>query len=53
MEARFSRNIPTLTPEEQEVMDNLQKEQQQLCEQDKPTEILSFEEAKKRKLDLF
>ena len=37
----------------EEAMDNLQKEQQQLCEQDKPTEILSFEEAKKRKLDLF
>ena len=37
----------------EEAMDNLQKEQQQLCEQDKPAEILSFEEAKKRKLDLF
>ena len=37
----------------EEAMDKLQKEQQQLCEQDKPAEILSFEEAKKRKLDLF
>ena len=37
----------------EEAMDNLQKEQQRLCEQDKPAEILSFEEAKKRKLDLF
>ena len=37
----------------EEAMDKLQKEQQRLCEQDKPAEILSFEEAKKRKLDLF
>ena len=37
----------------EEAMDKLQKEQQQLCEQDKPVEILSFEEARKRKLDLF
>ena len=37
----------------EEAMDKLQKEQQQLCEQDKPAEILSFEEARKRKLDLF
>ena len=37
----------------EEAMDKLQKEQQQLCDQDKPAEILSFEEAKKRKLDLF
>ena len=37
----------------EEAMDNLQKEQQLLCEQDAPTEILSFEEARKRKLDLF
>ena len=36
-----------------EAKDTLQKEQQLLCEQDAPTEILSFEEAKKRKLDLF
>ena len=37
----------------EEAKDTLQKEQQLLCEQDAPTEILSFEEAKKRKLDLF
>ena len=36
-----------------EAKDTLLKEQQLLCEQDAPTEILSFEEAKKRKLDLF
>ena len=37
----------------EEAQDSLQKEQQQLCEQDKPAEILSFEEAKKRKPNLF
>ena len=37
----------------EEAKDTLLKEQQLLCEQDAPTEILSFEEAKKRKLDLF
>ena len=36
-----------------EARDVLQKEQQQLCEQESPQKILSFEEAKKRKLDLF
>lgn len=36
-----------------EAMDTLQKEQQQLCEQDKPEEIISYEEARKRKLNLF
>ncbi|MCR4592534.1 MAG: methionine synthase [Bacteroidaceae bacterium] len=36
-----------------EAMDTLHKEQQELCEQDSPAEIVSFEEAKKRKPDLF
>jgi 5-methyltetrahydrofolate--homocysteine methyltransferase len=36
-----------------EAMETLHKEQQQLCEQDTPEEIISFEEAKKRKLNLF
>lgn len=37
----------------EEAQDNLQKEQEELCKQDSPTEILSFEESKKRKLNLF
>ena len=37
----------------EEAQDNLQKEQEELCKQDSPTEILSFEEAKKRKPNLF
>ena len=37
----------------EEAKDSLQKEQQDLCDNDSPAEILSFEEAKKRKLDLF
>ena len=36
-----------------EAMDTLHKEQQLLCENDSPAEILSFEEAQKRKLNLF
>lgn len=37
----------------EEAQDNLQKEQKELCEQDSPTDILSFEEARKRKPNLF
>jgi len=37
----------------EEAQDNLQKEQKELCEQDTPKEILSFDEAKKRKPNLF
>ena len=37
----------------EEAQDNLQKEQEELCKQDSPTEILSFEESKKRKPNLF
>ena len=37
----------------EEAKDSLQKEQQDLCDNDSPAEILSFEEAKKRKLDLY
>ena len=37
----------------EEAQDSLQKEQQELCEKETPTEILSFEEAKKRKPNLF
>ena len=37
----------------EEAQDSLQREQQKLCEQDSDAEIFSFEEAKKRKLDLF
>lgn len=37
----------------EEAKESLQKEQQDLCKNDSPSEILSFEEAKKRKLDLF
>lgn len=37
----------------EEAKDSLQKEQQDLCKNESPAEILSFEEAKKRKPDLF
>ena len=43
--------INPVTREEAQV--NLQKEQEELCKQDSPTEILSFEESKKRKPNLF
>ena len=33
--------------------DSLQREQKDLCEKDSPTDILSFDEDRKRKLDLF
>lgn len=36
-----------------EAKDSLQREQQHLCEQNVPADVLSFEEAKKRKLKLF
>jgi 5-methyltetrahydrofolate--homocysteine methyltransferase len=37
----------------EEAQDSLQREQKDLCEKDSPTDILSFDEARKRKLDLF
>ncbi len=37
----------------EDAKDSLQKEQQDLCKNESPAEILSFEEAKKRKPDLF
>ena len=36
-----------------EAQNSLQREQQELCEKDSPVEILSFEEARNRKPDLF
>ena len=37
----------------EEAQDSLQREQKDLCEKDSPTDILCFDEARKRKLDLF
>ena len=37
----------------EEAKDSLQREQQELCKKDSPSEILSFEAAKKRKPNLF
>ena len=53
-----SQNAPLaakfITPvTREEAQDSLQREQKDLCEKDSPTDILSFDEARKRKLDLF
>lgn len=37
----------------EEAQDSLQREQKELCEKDSPAEIISFEEARKRKPNLF
>jgi 5-methyltetrahydrofolate--homocysteine methyltransferase len=46
-----ARFINPVTRDEAE--NTLHREQRLLCEQDAPAEVLSFEEARKRKLDLF
>ena len=43
----------SVSSSKEEAEDSLHREQQELCKKDSPSEILSFEEAKKRKPNLF